>query len=86
MNRDFRVLSTSNRVRHLVNALLVHLQHMSNKPSSCITFLGAIEALEMLQLLMLNQDLLIIEVPLTIVTERSKGGFRYRRGLLPTHE
>lgn len=61
--------SDAYKERYLLrDGLFVHLENMNHHPSSSRELLVADMALEVLSLLMLNQDLLVLKLPLAIIT------------------
>lgn len=60
------IIPTLYRVRHLFNILLVHLHTMNLQPGACEQLLVADVTLKVLRLLMLQQDLLVLELAVTV--------------------
>merc|ERR1719500_1032525 len=67
---DLYVAPRRLRVRHLVYSFLVHLHAVYTEPRSCVKVLVANVALEVLRLLMLDQNLLIVKLPIAVPAPR----------------
>ena len=63
---DFYVASVWQRVRHLVNCLLVNLHAMDGKAWAGVKLLVTYVALEMLGFLMLYEDLFVVEFAIAV--------------------
>lgn len=61
-------LSTRFCIGHLGDAFFVNLKHVNGHAAGSGEFLVADMAFEVLSLLMLNQNLFVIELPIAIVT------------------
>ncbi len=69
---DLDVPPPRHRVGHLVYGLLVHLHAVDGQPGSGVQLLVADVALEVLGLLVLDQDLLVVKLPVAVPGERGK--------------
>lgn len=66
---DVELISSGHSIRHGLKSRLVHVLRVSNESAEASHPLSASVALEMLALLVLNQNFLSIEAPVTVVAK-----------------